>query len=115
MGLDPLAKKSDEEKKDDAAMDITEDLDDCVETDTSGMYELVACVTHKGRSADSGHYVGWTKKLNGSEEKVNEPEPESAGPTKKPKKGKVNMLGCAFCQSSLTTFNLWVPLLWFFL
>eukprot|EP01117_Protostelium_nocturnum_P003903 TRINITY_DN1516_c0_g1_i1.p1 TRINITY_DN1516_c0_g1~~TRINITY_DN1516_c0_g1_i1.p1 ORF type:complete len:490 (-),score=177.51 TRINITY_DN1516_c0_g1_i1:96-1565(-) len=27
----------------------------------TGMYELVAIVTHKGRTADSGHYVGWVK------------------------------------------------------
>ena len=25
----------------------------------TGNYELVAIVTHKGRSADGGHYVGW--------------------------------------------------------
>jgi len=29
---------------------------------TSGNYELFAVVTHQGRSADSGHYVGWCKK-----------------------------------------------------
>jgi len=27
----------------------------------TGMYELVAIVTHKGASADGGHYVGWSK------------------------------------------------------
>jgi len=26
----------------------------------TGHYQLVGVVTHKGRSADSGHYVGWT-------------------------------------------------------
>jgi len=25
----------------------------------TGNYELIAVVTHKGRSADGGHYVGW--------------------------------------------------------
>lgn len=25
----------------------------------TGNYQLVAVVTHKGRSADGGHYVGW--------------------------------------------------------
>nr|CCM73231.1 CNG04540p [Kwoniella mangrovensis] len=32
------------------------------ETNVSGMYELYAMVTHKGASADSGHYIGWTRK-----------------------------------------------------
>jgi len=27
----------------------------------TGYYELVAIVSHKGRTADGGHYVGWTK------------------------------------------------------
>ena len=26
-----------------------------------GNYELVSLVSHKGRSADSGHYMGWSK------------------------------------------------------
>lgn len=25
----------------------------------TGKYQLIGVVTHKGRSADSGHYVGW--------------------------------------------------------
>lgn len=29
------------------------------------MYELFALLTHKGRSADSGHYVGWAKQADG--------------------------------------------------
>ena len=27
----------------------------------AGRYELIAVLTHKGRSADSGHYVSWAK------------------------------------------------------
>lgn len=27
----------------------------------TGRYELIGVLTHKGRSADSGHYVSWTK------------------------------------------------------
>ena len=27
----------------------------------TGIYDLVAVLTHKGRSADSGHYVAWVK------------------------------------------------------
>jgi len=28
---------------------------------TTGHYEMFGVVTHKGRNADSGHYVGWTR------------------------------------------------------
>lgn len=31
----------------------------------TGRYELIGVLTHKGRSADSGHYVSWTKKEDG--------------------------------------------------
>ena len=31
----------------------------------TGNYELVAVLTHKGRSADSGHYVSWIHKTGG--------------------------------------------------
>ncbi|GMH36592.1 hypothetical protein BSKO_04465 [Bryopsis sp. KO-2023] len=31
----------------------------------TGMYELFGLLTHKGRSADSGHYVGWVKEQDG--------------------------------------------------
>ncbi|KAL7162596.1 hypothetical protein ACSBR2_042980 [Camellia fascicularis] len=31
----------------------------------TGIYDLVAVLTHKGRSADSGHYVGWVKQESG--------------------------------------------------
>jgi len=32
----------------------------------SGQYELIALISHKGRSADSGHYVSWVHKSGGS-------------------------------------------------
>ena len=32
----------------------------------AGKYELCAVLTHKGRSADSGHYVSWVKQDDGS-------------------------------------------------
>lgn len=32
----------------------------------SGRYELTGVLTHKGRSADSGHYVAWIKQADGS-------------------------------------------------
>ena len=31
----------------------------------TGIYDLVAVLTHKGRSADSGHYVGCVKQESG--------------------------------------------------
>lgn len=31
-----------------------------------GHYELMGIVTHKGRSADSGHYIGWVRSAPGS-------------------------------------------------
>lgn len=34
-------------------------------TPTSGNYEVIGLVTHKGRSSDSGHYVSWTKQADG--------------------------------------------------
>jgi ubiquitin carboxyl-terminal hydrolase 14 len=32
----------------------------------TGLYELHSLVTHKGRSADSGHYIGWVRQAPGS-------------------------------------------------
>jgi ubiquitin carboxyl-terminal hydrolase 14 len=37
-----------------------------VSAEFTGMYELHSLVTHKGRSADSGHYIGWTRQAPGS-------------------------------------------------
>jgi ubiquitin carboxyl-terminal hydrolase 14 len=31
---------------------------------SDGMYKLMAVVTHKGRSADSGHYIGWGRQTD---------------------------------------------------
>lgn len=35
-------------------------------TRPTGFYDLVSVLTHKGRSADSGHYVAWVKQEDGS-------------------------------------------------
>mmetsp|Transcript_27298 Transcript_27298/g.64080 ORF Transcript_27298/g.64080 Transcript_27298/m.64080 type:complete len:518 (+) Transcript_27298:164-1717(+) len=35
-------------------------------TRMTGFYELESVLTHKGRSADSGHYVAWVKQKDGS-------------------------------------------------
>lgn len=32
-----------------------------IPADFKGMYELFAVVTHKGRSANGGHYIGWLR------------------------------------------------------
>jgi ubiquitin carboxyl-terminal hydrolase 14 len=37
--------------------------------DFQGLYELFAVVTHKGRDADGGHYMGWVKAENAEKEK----------------------------------------------
>ena len=38
-----------------------------VPDDFSGIYELFGVVTHKGRDADSGHYIGWVRQAEGSD------------------------------------------------
>lgn len=37
-------------------------FEDDVGSNNSGMYQLNAVLTHKGRSSASGHYVGWIRK-----------------------------------------------------
>mmetsp|Transcript_5689 Transcript_5689/g.8505 ORF Transcript_5689/g.8505 Transcript_5689/m.8505 type:complete len:520 (+) Transcript_5689:43-1602(+) len=39
----------------------TSPLGNCLPADFTGLYELHSLVTHKGRSADSGHYMGWVR------------------------------------------------------
>ncbi|CAG8440358.1 2082_t:CDS:10 [Acaulospora morrowiae] len=36
-------------------------------SNVTGLYELCAVLTHTGRSADSGHYIGWVRKQNSDE------------------------------------------------
>jgi len=43
---------------------IDPDLDKDVGASVSGLYDLCAVLTHIGRSADSGHYIGWVRKEN---------------------------------------------------
>eukprot|EP01018_Ginkgo_biloba_P002950 Gb_29171 [translate_table: standard] len=42
-----------------------EGMDTNKQAQMTGIYDLVAVLTHKGRSADSGHYVAWVKQENG--------------------------------------------------
>jgi len=58
---------SDEQKAvEQARLALQESLDpelvQDVGSNPSGQYELAAVLTHIGRSADSGHYIGWTRK-----------------------------------------------------
>eukprot|EP01133_Synstelium_polycarpum_P013336 gene13336-15683_t len=46
-------------KKQDIILDVTEAS---LKPNMTGKYELVAVLTHLGRYADSGHYIGWVKK-----------------------------------------------------
>jgi len=39
-------------------------------SDFQGLYELFAVVTHKGRDADGGHYMGWVKADNSDSRKA---------------------------------------------
>ena len=50
-------KKEEEEVKQYAPFSFEDDPG----SNNSGFYELIAVLTHKGRSANSGHYVGWSK------------------------------------------------------
>ena len=46
---------------------IREHFGEGVPDDFTGCYELMGVVTHKGRSADSGHYIGWVRQSPGSD------------------------------------------------
>ncbi|PKI79458.1 hypothetical protein CRG98_000149 [Punica granatum] len=71
------APKDDDEKMADAegssntngesSVASSQDGNSCQSEDTqlTGVYDLVAVLTHKGRSADSGHYVAWVKQEDG--------------------------------------------------
>jgi len=55
---------SEHRNKVDLAVESSSSPQDAMEIDapgSSGVYELCAVITHKGRSADSGHYIGWTR------------------------------------------------------
>eukprot|EP00931_Biecheleriopsis_adriatica_P065913 TRINITY_DN40363_c0_g1_i1.p1 TRINITY_DN40363_c0_g1~~TRINITY_DN40363_c0_g1_i1.p1 ORF type:complete len:532 (-),score=178.02 TRINITY_DN40363_c0_g1_i1:87-1682(-) len=60
--------KSSSAPAEDVEMKPAEDVAGLEELDT-GYYQLIAIVSHKGRTADGGHYVGWTldKKADGKE------------------------------------------------
>ena len=49
-------------------MEVEEDITPLPTANFRGQYELFAIVTHKGRSANGGHYIGWTKKAKFSDQ-----------------------------------------------
>lgn len=59
--------EEDAELKAALAMSVEKDLAPVglgLPNDFQGLYELFAVVTHKGRDADGGHYMGWVKASN---------------------------------------------------
>lgn len=62
------AKPEDKDKED--QMDVDEEKKEY----TTGVFDLVGIVTHRGRDADGGHYIGWvrSKEANGKDQKEDE-------------------------------------------
>jgi ubiquitin carboxyl-terminal hydrolase 14 len=68
-GSSTKGKEKEGEKTEGEAMDVEKDLEKELPPlweqkplqNETGLYELYAVLTHKGRDADSGHYVAWTK------------------------------------------------------
>jgi ubiquitin carboxyl-terminal hydrolase 14 len=58
----PTAMETDEEEKVDWTDYLDSELIKDIGCNPTGQYELVAVLTHVGRSADSGHYIAWVKK-----------------------------------------------------
>ncbi|KAM1241006.1 hypothetical protein ACFX2J_046254 [Malus domestica] len=73
LGLKPSEKSSDSKDKDIEMSDVEGSSNRSGESSNptsdegamTGIYDLVAVLTHKGRSADSGHYVAWVKQESG--------------------------------------------------
>jgi uncharacterized UBP type Zn finger protein len=53
-------------KSDPSSSDSDLDFGEGIPSNFRGHYELMGIVTHKGRSADSGHYIGWVRSAPGS-------------------------------------------------
>ncbi|GBB90513.1 hypothetical protein RclHR1_01750012 [Rhizophagus clarus] len=56
--------KNDETTVEELKKLIDPDLNKDIGANVSGLYDLCAVLTHIGRSADSGHYIGWVRKEN---------------------------------------------------
>ncbi|KAJ1839906.1 deubiquitinating enzyme, partial [Coemansia sp. RSA 2703] len=62
-------------QEDVAPLVLDPELKNDIGCNPSGLYELVGLVTHIGRTANSGHYIGWVRKEKG----VGGKEPEGKG------------------------------------
>ncbi|KAF9971277.1 Ubiquitin carboxyl-terminal hydrolase 14 [Actinomortierella ambigua] len=56
-----------EKAREELRASLDADLVKDVGSNPSGQYELHAVLTHVGRTADSGHYIGWTRKGSSDE------------------------------------------------
>merc|ERR1712130_882028 len=55
--------KDSDKMEDDEEVKVSKyDVSKLTPVDGSGFYSLEGCVTHKGRFADSGHYIGWVRR-----------------------------------------------------
>jgi ubiquitin carboxyl-terminal hydrolase 14 len=52
-------------KQEDKMIEEEKPIVEIANGNSTGWYELCGVVTHKGRSADSGHYLGWVKEEDG--------------------------------------------------
>lgn len=77
----------DEDLKAALAMSVEEDLPSVglgLPNDFQGKYELFAVVTHKGRDADGGHYMGWVKASNTEATTVSSEKRQNIADTEEP-------------------------------
>ncbi|CEF69379.1 Ubiquitin carboxyl-terminal hydrolase [Strongyloides ratti] len=58
---DAFASRKKEENENMKYEKVRYDFEDDIGSNNSGLYELKAVVTHKGRYANGGHYVGWVR------------------------------------------------------
>ncbi|KAJ8460853.1 hypothetical protein OPV22_033779 [Ensete ventricosum] len=61
----PTSEGSSNDSTEPSSMDLDKAVSSEEKEHLTGIYDLVAVLTHKGRSADSGHYVAWVKQENG--------------------------------------------------
>uniref|UniRef100_A0A0N4ZAH4 Ubiquitin carboxyl-terminal hydrolase n=1 Tax=Parastrongyloides trichosuri TaxID=131310 RepID=A0A0N4ZAH4_PARTI len=67
---DAAALRTKEDAKNMVFEKVRYDFEDDIGSSNSGLYELKAVVTHKGRYANGGHYVGWVRIENENDRKL---------------------------------------------